>query len=120
MSRVWFALVALLSTFLPLGTAAAAAPPTAERLLEEGADADRPAAAPAAPRTTARLEAARRRVEAHIAGRRLTPREAARARVAFVSRLLGHLGDALASGAVTKEEEREVRAFARAMLDAHG
>lgn len=120
MSRVWFALVALLSTFLPLGTAVAAVapPPPAERALEDVADADNdPAAASPAPRATARLEAARQRVEAHIAEKRFTPRQAARARVEFVARLLGNLGAALASGDVTKEQEREVRAFARAMLD---
>ena len=124
MSRVWFVLVALLSTLLPFGTAFAAMAPLApgDGTLEEGGDAntDPAGASPASTRPTARLEAARRRVEAHIAERRLTPRQAARARVEFVSRLLGNLGAALAAGDVTKEQEREVRAFARARLDVHG
>ena len=118
MSRLWLALIALLSALSPPPVAAPGGPPPAEHQAESDDDDDDDATSHrTAGDARSRLARAGLEVEDRIARRRLSPERAAATRAAFAGRLLWNLSTVRAQGAVSSEEERHVRSFARWMLD---
>lgn len=117
MSRLWVLLVALFSTVAsPFSTGPIAEAAPIEQVDDDG-DADERPRAPAPFRQEARdrMNAARRRIEAHLTSLDLTPEQEATARVDVATRLLGNLITLRESGGTTPENEREVRAIAAAV-----
>jgi hypothetical protein len=118
MSRLWPAIVALVSAFSsPLLVPTAAPTPVESEAPDEGDDDDRKA-----PRSIFRadvrnrLERARENVEGRIAARGLAPAEARAARAEFGRRLLANLAPLQADDAISDEDASEVRRFARSLV----
>ena len=124
MSRLWLALVALLSALSPPPSVALGTAPATEQEApdddDEGSTGERHARSTSgvdAVDARGRLAVAGLRVEDWIAQQGLSNDRAQATRAAFAGRLLWNLSTLREEGAVSEEEARHVRSFARWMLD---
>ena len=118
MSRLWIALVALLSALSPPPAEPLGGAPLTEQEAPDDEDAtSEPPAPSGAQGARGRLAVAGLRIDDLIAQRALSPERAAATRAAFAGRLLWNLSTLREQGAVSPEEARHVRSFARWMLD---
>ena len=121
MSRLWLALVALLSALSPPAAASLESAPLAALDADDDVDDDEKTpyarGGPSTEGARTRLARAGVEVEDWIARRQLSRRDADSARAAFAGRLLWNLSTLREQGAVSANEERDVRSFARWMLD---